>query len=79
MSLFVLGANIAPSCFMAIHGDDRQTRVIVAKEKDIYLLDYSEQHVSQRVPEISHHHLSIVAIAVSPCSKLVALLTDAGK
>ncbi|XP_057368312.1 vacuolar protein sorting-associated protein 16 homolog isoform X2 [Daphnia carinata] len=72
------GVNIAPSCWTAIHGDDRQTRVIVAKEKDIYLLDYSEQHVAQKIPEISHHHLSIIAMAVSPCSKLVALLTDAG-
>jgi hypothetical protein len=75
----VSGVNIAPSCWTAIHGEDRQTRVIVAKEKDIYLLDYGEQHVAQRMPEISHHHLSIVAISVSPCNKLVALLTDAGK
>nr|CAG4649104.1 EOG090X01BU [Scapholeberis mucronata]SVE93461.1 EOG090X01BU [Scapholeberis mucronata] len=72
------GINIAPSSWIAIHGDDRQTRVIAAKEKDIYLLDYSEQHVIQRAPEISHHHLSVVAMAVSPCNKLVALLTDAG-
>ena len=73
-----LGANIAPSCWAVIHGDDRQTKVIVAKEKDIYILDYSEQHVAQRIPEISHHHLSIVAMAISPCTKLTAILTDAG-
>lgn len=78
-TLIFLGINIAPSSWIAIHGDDRQTRVIAAKEKDIYLLDYSEQHVIQRAPEISHHHLSVVAMAVSPCNKLVALLTDAGK
>lgn len=44
----------------------------------MYVLVYGEQNVVQRVPEISHHHLSVVAMAVSPCNKLVALLTDAG-
>nr|CAG4643026.1 EOG090X01BU [Ilyocryptus agilis] len=58
--------------------EDRQTRIIVAKEKDIYILDNSEQHVTQRVPEISHHFLTIVGIAVSVCNKFAALLTDAG-
>nr|CAG4641471.1 EOG090X01BU [Eurycercus lamellatus] len=72
------GLNIVPSCWIAIHGEDRQTRVVVAKEKDIYLLDYSEQHVVQRVPEISHHYLSVVAMAISPCNNFISLLTDAG-
>nr|CAG4646049.1 EOG090X01BU [Macrothrix elegans] len=72
------GINIAPSCWRAIHGDDRQTRVIAVKEKDIYLLDYGEQHVVQRVADVSHHYLSILALALSPCTKLAAFLTDAG-
>nr|CAG4635949.1 EOG090X01BU [Eubosmina coregoni]SVE69644.1 EOG090X01BU [Eubosmina coregoni] len=72
------GVNIAPSCWLAVHGEDRQTKIIVAKEKDIYILDNSENHVAQRVPDISHHYLSVVALALSPCQKCVALLTDAG-
>lgn len=73
------GVNIAPSCWTAIHGaEERQTRIYAAKEKDVYLLDYGEQAVAQRSPDISHHYLSIVALAVSPCRKLAALLTDAG-
>ena len=75
----MLGVNIAPSCWLAVHGEDRQTKIIVAKENDIYILDNSENHVAQRVPDISHHYLSVVVLALSPCQKFVALLTDAGK
>lgn len=68
-----------PSCWTAVHSaEDRQTRIFVAKEKDVYLLDYGEQQVVQRAPDISHHYLSVVALSVSPCRNLAALLTDAG-
>jgi len=71
------GINIAPSCWLAVN-EDRQTRVIVAKEREIYVLEQSEQHDVQRVPEMTHHFLSVLALDVSPCKSHVALLTDAG-
>jgi len=71
------GVNIAPSCWLAVN-EDRQTRLIVAKEREIYVLEQSEQHDAQRMPEISNHFLSVLALDVSPCKSLVALLTDAG-
>ena len=74
----ISGLNIAPSCWVAIN-EDRQTKVIVAKDRDIYLLEQSEQQVAQKVLDISHHFLSILALSISPCKKCVALLTDAGK
>lgn len=76
--MFLAGINIAPSCWLVVHGDDRQTKLVAAKEKDIYVLDYSEQNVAQRLPDISHHYLSIVSMSLSPCHKMMALLTDAG-
>ena len=73
------GVNVAPSCWTAVHfADDRVTRIIAAKDKDVYLLDYGEQNVVQKAPEISHHYLSIAALALSPCRTMAALLTDAG-
>lgn len=71
------GVNIAPNCWLAVN-EDRQTRLIVAKERDIYVLEQSEQHDVQRVPEMNHHFLSVLAMDISPCKSLVALLTDAG-
>ena len=71
------GINIVPSCW-SVFSEDRRTKVIVAKERDIYLLDLNEHHVIQHNTEFSHHFLSILALAVSPCKKHIALLTDAG-
>lgn len=76
--LLLIGVNIVPSCWTAM-SEDRQTKVIVAKERDIYLLEQSEQHIVQHAVDFSHHFLSILALAVSPCHKHMALLTDAGE
>lgn len=77
--VLTLGVNVAPSCWTAIHSpDDRATRIVAAKDKDVYLLEYGEQNVVQRAPEISHHYLSIATLTLSPCRTMAALLTDAG-
>ncbi|XP_041371955.1 vacuolar protein sorting-associated protein 16 homolog isoform X2 [Gigantopelta aegis] len=69
------GLNSAPSSW-AIINMDRQSRALVAKEAELYLVDHGGQYQQQN-PEISDVG-SYVAMAVSFNSKYLALFTDTG-
>nr|CAG4640641.1 EOG090X01BU [Eulimnadia texana] len=73
----VPGLNIPPSSWTLVC-EETFTRVLVAKDKEVYNVDHREQHAVQHIPEFSHHFLSIVAMAISPCLKHVALFADSG-
>jgi len=48
------------------------------RDKDVYFLQQGDQHASQKNLDTNHPFLSVTALAVSPCMKHAALLTDSG-
>ena len=74
--LNVLGMDSAPTCWCIINRD-RQSRALLAKDADLYLLDHGGQYQQQR-PEISGTVGSYIDMAVSFNNNFLALFTDTG-
>ncbi|KAJ9598585.1 hypothetical protein L9F63_010714 [Diploptera punctata] len=62
----------------AVISEDRQTRVLVAKDRELYVLKQSEQHALPVVPDFSEPISSIVEMAVSQNNRHVALFASNG-
>ncbi|PSN30635.1 Vacuolar protein sorting-associated protein 16 [Blattella germanica] len=72
------GLNVPPSSW-AVISEDRQTRVLVAKDRELYVLKQSEQHALPVVPDFSDPVNSIVEMAVSQNNRHVALFSLGGR
>ena len=70
------GAETPISCW-AIVNHDRQSRALVAKNSDLYLLDHGGQ-CEQQFPQISAPTDEFIEIAVSFNNKYLALFTHTG-
>ncbi|XP_069702504.1 vacuolar protein sorting-associated protein 16 homolog [Periplaneta americana] len=70
--------NIPPSSW-TVFVEDRQTRVLVAKDKDLYELRQSETHALPVEQNFTETVGSIVEMAVSQNNRHVALFADNGR
>lgn len=70
--------SVPPSSWTII-SEDRQTRVLVAKDRELYVLKQSEQHALPVVPDFTDPVSSIIEMAVSQNNRHVALFADSGR
>nr|CAG4643732.1 EOG090X01BU [Lepidurus arcticus] len=72
------GPPSRPSAWL-VHSLDRESRVLYAKDKDLYLLEPTEQRAVPQLPEFSGPFLAIVSMAVSMDGRHLAIMTDSGR
>jgi len=71
------GLDAPPSCW-AIINQERQTKALVAKDTNLYLVDHGGQY-EQQYPQLSTTNINaFIEMAVSFNNKFLALLTDTG-
>ncbi|KAJ1520941.1 hypothetical protein ONE63_004018 [Megalurothrips usitatus] len=73
----VPGLNAPPSSW-AVIARDRETKILVARERELYFLSPNDSPVSV-VPEFSDRLSSVVEMAVSVNSNQIGLFTDKGR
>lgn len=72
------GLNAPPSSWVVI-SEDRHTKILVAKERELYTLSHNEAYPSSVVPEFSDRLSSVVEMAVSVNNRQIGLFTDKGR
>ncbi|XP_002734080.3 vacuolar protein sorting-associated protein 16 homolog, partial [Saccoglossus kowalevskii] len=72
----VPGLSCPPSSW-AVISEDRQSRILLAKESELYLLDHGGQY-SQEAPPMTAEVNSFIEMSVSFNNKYLALFTDSG-
>ncbi|XP_066993326.2 vacuolar protein sorting-associated protein 16 homolog isoform X1 [Anabrus simplex] len=73
----VSGLTSPPSSWCII-SEDRQTRVLLAKDKDLFFLSPSDTSPEPVTPEVGENIKTVVEIAVSQNNRHVALFSDSG-
>lgn len=72
------GSNTQPTCWAVLCGD-RRTDVLLARDRDLYLLKEGEQQYINIIPaDVGHDYTAVLEMAVSLNGKHVVLFTDAG-
>lgn len=72
------GLNAPPSSWGVIV-EDRQTKILVAKERELYLLSHNDSRPVPVVLEFSDRLSSVVEMAVSVDNRQIGLFTDKGR
>ncbi|XP_034235328.1 vacuolar protein sorting-associated protein 16 homolog [Thrips palmi] len=72
------GLNAPPSSW-AVIAKDKQAKILVAKERELYFLSYNEEHPVHVVLSFADRLSSVVEMAVSVDNRRIGLFTDKGR
>lgn len=70
--------TVPPSSWTII-SEDRQIRILVAKDRELFVLKQSEQHALPVVPDFMEPISAIIEMSVSQNNRHVALFADSGR